>query len=426
MSYSYDRYERSRRTTSGASRRSALGYWIPLAVTVTLATAGLAAWIWSERKDHNGDEDDDYYDDRKGDTRPPTDYRELGPGGVPYQPSGAGPQMQDDSFVGRVQSAIRRTPSPQQIFDGASRKVVAGVTAAGAAVGGALSAIREEDRRDFEDHSRWSEEAETRATTATASAPPDPRVIRATTSVGKSDSAAAKGGKKRKTVAVVVSADTGHHDPDEEVSYIQEHASILSHLPAHIDDDTRVFVLIYAPDLQQHPLSSSQSQPSGSMTSSYSNIGAEEANEADKPLSLNESREKPSPRSKMFDSIYREAHSMVDDDTMIMPFTTPTGHIHLLRHLAPGIVYLQETLSGPGGDTLSQISNWVGQIVLVVGDESGHGGLVDSEDERGHPSHEARDRWWLDDSRIGLGKGIEVVDGLRLGDDWRRRVRGHD
>lgn len=117
---------------------------------------------------------------------------------------------------------------------------------------------------------------------------------------------------------------------------------------------------------------------------------------------------------------------MVDNDTMIMPFTTSTGHVHLLRHLAPEIVYLQETLSGAGGDALSQISNWVGRIVLVVGDESGHGGLVDSEDERGHPSHEDRDRWWQDDPRIGLGKGVEVVDGLRLGDDWRRRVRGHD
>ena len=162
------------------------------------------------------------------------------------------------------------------------------------------------------------------------------------------------------------------------------------------------------------------------MTSSYSNIGPEEANEADRPPSSIESQEKPSPRSKIFDSLYREAQSMVGNDTMIMPFTTPTGYVHLLRHLAPDIVYLQENLSGPGGDTLLQISNWVGRIVLVVGDESGHGGLVDSEDERGHPSHEARDTWWQDDPRIGLGKGMEVVDGLRLGDDWRRRVGGHD
>lgn len=128
----------------------------------------------------------------------------------------------------------------------------------------------------------------------------------------------------------------------------------------------------------------------------------------------------------MFDTLYKEAQSMVDNDTMIMPFTTPTGHVHLLRHLAPEIVYLQETLSGVGGEVISQMSDWVGRIVLVVGDEGGHGGLVDSEDERGHPGHQSRDRWWQDDARIGLGKGVEVVDGLRLGDDWRRRVAGHD
>lgn len=226
MSYSYDRYER-RRTTSGASRRSALGYWIPLAVTVTVATVGLAAWVWSERKDHD---DDDYYDDRKGDNRPPPDYREVGPGGVPYHPSGGRPQMQDESFMSRVSDAIRRTPSPQQILDGASRRVAAGVSAAGAAVGGALSAIKEEDRRDFEDHSRWSEEAETRATTATAPARPDQRSVEASMSVGLSNSGEPKGGKKRKTVAVVVSADIGHHEPDEEVTYIQEHAVRLARL----------------------------------------------------------------------------------------------------------------------------------------------------------------------------------------------------
>ena len=163
------------------------------------------------------------------------------------------------------------------------------------------------------------------------------------------------------------------------------------------------------------------------MTSSYSNIGAEEAQEGDRPLaSIEPQPEQSPPRSRMFDTLYREAQSMVENDTMIMPFTTPTGHVHLLRHLAPEIVYIQETLSGSKGDAISNISNWVGQVVLVVGDESGHGGLVDSEDERGHPGHEARDRWWEDDPRIGLGKGVEVVEGLRVGEDWRRRVSGHD
>ena len=109
-----------------------------------------------------------------------------------------------------------------------------------------------------------------------------------------------------------------------------------------------------------------------------------------------------------------------------MPFTTPTGHVHILRHLGPDIVYIQESLSGSGGESITHISNWVGQIVLIVGDKSGHGGLVDSEDEQGHSNEEAREDWWQNDHRVGLGKGVEVVEGLRVGEDWRRRVGGHD
>lgn len=168
-----------------------------------------------------------------------------------------------------------------------------------------------------------------------------------------------------------------------------------------------------------------------SITSSYSNIGHEEAHghgeEVHKPLSLVDPDPISSPvNSNKFDSIYKEAQSLVDNDTMIMPFTTPTGHVHLLRNLAPEVAYIQETLSGPGGEVLSNIANWVGQTILVVGDESGHGGLVDSEDERGHSGGGAEQRWWQDDPRIGLGKGVEVVDSLRVGEDWRRRVGGHD
>lgn len=111
---------------------------------------------------------------------------------------------------------------------------------------------------------------------------------------------------------------------------------------------------------------------------------------------------------------------------MILPFTTPTGHVHLLRHLSPEIVYIQERLSGTGGDAVTHVSGWVGQIILVVGDEGGHGGLVDSEDDMGHSGNEERDKWWENDSRIGLGKGIEVVEGVRVREDWRRRVRGQD
>lgn len=188
-----------------------------------------------------------------------------------------------------------------------------------------------------------------------------------------------------------------------------------------MDDESRIFVLIYAPDLKQHPLAATTpGQASMSIASSYSNIGHEDAQ------SQGEKSPRPegSPtRSKMFSTLYTQAQALVEKDTMVMPFTTPTGYIHLLRHLGPEVVYLQQTLSGPGGDAISQISGWVGQILLVVGDESGHGGLVDSEDERGT---ESKDKWWHDDPRIGLGKGVEIVDGLRVGEDFRRRIGGHD
>jgi len=336
--------------------------------------------------------------------------------------------MEDESMMARMSGALRRTPSPQQIFDGASRRVVAGVAAAGAVVGGALSSIREEDKGDFEDHSRWSEEAE------------DPRVRQrragGATSMSSSSRQTApqrSTGGKRKSVAIVISAEVDHQDhTDQEVAYMQEHASILSHLPDHMDPDTRVFVLIYDPTLKQHPLggSAQSARPVASLASSYSNIGHDDINtpgeETGKPLSMID----PAPissisRSDMFDTLYTQAQALVENETMIIPFTTPTGHVHLLRHIGPEIVYIQESMSGNRGDVVAHISGWVGQVVLVVGDEGGHGGLVDSEDERDR-SGDVKDRWWENDPRIGLGKGVEVVEGLRVGEDWRRRVGGHD
>lgn len=111
---------------------------------------------------------------------------------------------------------------------------------------------------------------------------------------------------------------------------------------------------------------------------------------------------------------------------MILPFQTPTGHIHILRHLSPKYVYLSDTpsLSGPNGDTVAQLKGWVGQTILVVGDE-GHGGLADTETEtedEGKSAVHGQRRWWEGSSMIGLGKDIEVVDADRVGDDWVRRL----
>lgn len=212
---SYDRYESQRRrvTYGASSQRTTLGYWVPLVLTVTVATIGLAAWVWKER----GDDDDDE-DKNINDGRPPPGYENAGQ--PPYTPGPQLPQSDDPGLVARMQGALRRTPSPQQFFDEAGRRVVAGVTAAGVVVGGALGSIREEDKGDYEDHSRWSEEAAAaRAgrTTASGSTPfggtasQAPQVSRRT--------------QKGKIVAIVVSADTEFHGSNvEEATYVQEHA----------------------------------------------------------------------------------------------------------------------------------------------------------------------------------------------------------
>ena len=225
MSYSYDRYETQRRLQGGygaSNRRTTFGYWVPLALTVTVATIGLAAWIWNERKDHEEDDDG-----RRG-ARPPPGYGDVGPGQKAYAPGTEGQHVEDESMYARMSGALRRTPSPQQFFDGASRRVAAGMAAAGAAVGGALSSIREEDKRDFEDHSRWSEEAQFRAGQAGNPTGPQLRDVETSvtgTSRAQNPSTGHRISDKRKAVAIVVSAERLHHGHGtEEVDYLQEHA----------------------------------------------------------------------------------------------------------------------------------------------------------------------------------------------------------
>jgi hypothetical protein len=215
---------------SSTGRRTAMGYWIPLALTVGVATLSIAAWIWSERDED--DENDRPHDGPDGHYPPPppgtvgSDYppsyetgdyaRGTGPGTTP------GDNPYDPSFMGRMQGALRRTPSPQQLFDGASRRVMASVTAAGAYVGGALTSIREENRGDFEDHTRWSEEAQSRATQRDQQTPAGP------TMSGALPSRAPAAGqntyeKKKKTVAIVISS----LSPSDSDEFASEHAVCL-------------------------------------------------------------------------------------------------------------------------------------------------------------------------------------------------------
>lgn len=405
-----------------------MGYWLPLALTAGIATISIAAWIWSERND---DEDED--DRPHGDGRPYPPP--VGPGSdYPPPPSYAtgdyarsagaeplpGDASYDHSMMARMQGALRRTPSPQQIFDGASKRVVAGVTAAGAFVGGALTSIREDNKGegDFEDHSRWSEEAQTRAHERSQQT-----AITPTMSGGLPSRPANTGSKDKKVVAIVVSS-VSSADSDE---FSSEHASILSHLPEHVDLETsRIFVLIYAPELK-HAI---KSPTTPSMASSYSNIGTEEgasvAELASGDLTAVEPRQEDElgGTSRLFKTLYTQAQALVEKDSMIMPFSTPSGYVHLARHLFPELVYVQESLTGDQGEPAVHISNWVRQVIVVVGDEGGRGGLIDSDDESA--LGEKEEKWWKKEGVTGLGKRIDVVDVVRVGDDWRRRVRGLD
>jgi hypothetical protein len=267
MSFSYDRYDSRRRRAPPTTRRSLFGHYIPLIITVSLATAGLAAWVWSAREDHDSttsassDDDDLSYGEearnqreRDRDDRQPPSYggvareggERSGEGGVAVAVGeGEGGLVAD---VGRgVREVMRRTPSPQQAFDSVKRYSAAGVAAAGAVVGGALSSIREEGNErspsrprprrgeeGFSDHERWSEEAEKRVDgpadletgrgASSASVDGFSAAVRdvSTTSSG----ARLPVGARRKTVAVVVSGETmlEHLRDEDEGKYHSEQA----------------------------------------------------------------------------------------------------------------------------------------------------------------------------------------------------------
>lgn len=259
----------------GRHNHSILGYWFPLITVSTIALGGLAAWIWSER-----DRDDDHHQDGKP-PRPP-----IGPGG-PYPTQGsqpypgppppgplpsqsAGPQgmppprpppvggeaasyysansasrdvllqeaPDESSWFGQVRGAMRRTPSPQQFFDSASKHVGGAVAAAGAALGSIIEEDgqdvprrderverreRREEREGFSDHERWSEETEEKQRGDEDVALETNRRV---------DAAVGQDGKMppRKTVAVVVSADAASHDDDDDddAAFNTEHAVSVS------------------------------------------------------------------------------------------------------------------------------------------------------------------------------------------------------
>ncbi|GAB7333953.1 hypothetical protein MBLNU13_g06061t1 [Cladosporium sp. NU13] len=481
-----DRPQRSRRPLyappSTSRQQSTLGYWVPLITISTIAIGGLAAWIWSERSD--SDEDDRH--DRP--PRPATGQGGAYPiqgaqpypgppppgqdGGMPpYQgpipsqtagPQGGPPpvggeaasyyagrstthteqqqqqqqQRQSDeaSWYGQVRGAIRRTPSPQQFFDSASKQMGAAAAAAGAALGSIIEEDKDKDfyyeegstRRGregegevFSDHERWSEEAEEKTRVGAVEAESGKRADAALRSARDDEG---KGKSNKKTVAVVVNSDFGRDSAyDQDTTYQSEHASILSHLPsAHDPNTTELFVLIYAPTLTSLPPLDYQPPGESGLGSSYSQISTPVATPGSELQSISP-RIAPSETSypKSFNTLYQQALTLVSHSSRILPFTTQAGYVQILKHLAPQLVYVTENLSGTDGESVAQLRGWVGRTIVVAGE-----GLADTETED-EGVRESR-RWYERSSMVGLGKEVEVVDAARVGEDWGKRVGGRE
>lgn len=134
--------------------------------------------------------------------------------------------------------------------------------------------------------------------------------------------------------------------------------------------------------------------------------------------------------SPLFKSLYNQANALVDRETSILPFASHEGHKHILRSVQPEIVYIQEPLCGNNGSIVTELQGWVRQTVVVIGDEGGMGGLVDSdtedEAERQKRSSAQGETWWRKESVTGIGRGVTVVESLHVGDDWKRRVNNEE
>ncbi|KKA30684.1 hypothetical protein TD95_003360 [Thielaviopsis punctulata] len=387
---------------SSRSRRGAWGFWVPLTMTVAVATLGVAAWVISQRDSEEEVEaglDYEEIDDRGFGSRkerdPPGVKSHDAPSSQPRTPHEAqrdvnvmaAEENNGASWGSRVSGVMARASSPQQFFGSAGKSIATGMAAASAAVNSALHSIREEDKAVFQDHETWSEEADAK--------------------------------HLRDNVVIVVSADFPHVSLDDQAFH--EQASILSHIPKNHDfNKTKLYVLIYAPCLKEKDAFNDTVETGPpSSGSSFSNIGHDQAqpSEAGSPL-INVSSS-----YAVYNSIYSQALALVENSAMIIRYTTPNGHMHALRQLNPDVIYMQESLCGDKGSYITQLQSWYRyNVIVVVGTENGHGGIADSECEADREPKVDKPKWWQDNERVARGKGIIVVDGTRLQDDWLRRL----
>ncbi|KAI1004902.1 hypothetical protein K3495_g3309 [Podosphaera aphanis] len=398
---------------SRSSRDANFSRWLPLAITVTAAALGVAVWVWSEL-----DDDESPPEEPTDNTYYPPQYEEdshkdIGSGVGAYETAPPQPTQQESlSYMTRMSDVLRRTPSPQQIFDGASRSIVGGITAAGAVVGTALGSIIEEDRNAYKDHLTWSEEADARSANTDSNFPPQ-TIQKRTESIPVTLGAPGRN-QKRKTIAIVLSADSYDHFKSSDGKF-HGYAPVLSHLPQSNDfSNLRLFILIYAPLLKKHPIDAAATQ---SPILSFSNICFDEtespSSESEKLLT--------SAASLAFHSVYSQAIGLVEKETMVLPFTTSSGHIQILRHLKPEIIYLEENLCGNDGQIITQLQAWLHQdVVVIIDDEYAARDVTKNENKPEHADTE--NLWWKREEKVGKGSGVVLVKTSNIGDDWSKRV----
>lgn len=303
--------------TGSSSSHSTFGYWVPLVLTVGAAAVGIAAWVWSARDEDDEDSivEEQYSANVQGGYASMSGGVAPGPPGYPPSaqgfppgpgPEGAGgavyggamgagmgmppnqggfqgpPQMgppgqggfrsvnesgvikesnvnyEDPGLMGRMTSALGmgRSSSPaNQTFDWASKKVVAGVAAAGAMAGAAMKSMGVSGEDDAE---RWSEEAESR----------EPKMgIRRQGTADEFFSgaveiprAASLKTKKRRSVAVVVSAaDSGSSDLN------LGHHAVSAFGPKNVYDSVLICSSLFLPICLSTSIPTRQGSSSSSM-----------------------------------------------------------------------------------------------------------------------------------------------------------------
>ncbi|KAK1086750.1 hypothetical protein LTR48_003242 [Friedmanniomyces endolithicus] len=304
-------------------QQSVLGFWVPLVVTSTIALGGLAAWIWSERSEHD---DHDY---------------------SPGKPQRPGPGAGGSSYAqGGPQPSYSQGPPPSY---------------------------------------PQGPPAQSQGTSSSSSTPlVSPPHLLSPTAPTRSTSPSTP--KTRPPTSAPQATPKSPPPPPQPP-------------PANCSP--------YPPALTQQP-----------------------------PQTLSPS---PLPANN-FDALYTQALSLVSHPSQILCFTTPTSYTSLLRHLAPNLAYVSDLLAGEEGATIANLRGWVGSAVVVVGDD-GTGGLAETETDEMETENEAevggggvgrkrreRGEKWYERSGgiVGLGKGVEVVDVARVGDDWVKRVGGRE